>query len=427
MKKKFMAMCMTAILCISCLAGCGNKNSTKNTEEDFSPKLDAEASVTINIIGSLQNFEALEAAINDFNEYYPNYEILYTYMDNYSSLLEERLQNDDTVDIFLMDNNIQLNDYISDTCLNLLDTDIDLSAINSDVIDSCTTDGILYQLPLALNVSGMIVNNTLLEKEGISVPTNNEELLAACEKLKAAGYVPLQGAAYSCPKCFIRNMFYVELSSMENRDEIVESLTNGKDGSAEVARDELELLKTYLDNGYISEDTNNTYEDDYNDAILKFFEGDVPFLVTTAETYSGTKKRETKSEHFSSDPFEYSFVCIPNAEDGAYYYIENWRGFSINKNSSHVDEATEFIRFLATEKEINQIAEIKGLPSVAVNQTDERFTSIYQGSEANTYINDYYYPLIIEEGLYDACEELIESGSIDDAVSEMEKTLKEGE
>lgn len=429
MKKRFFAICMAVTMCAVALGGCGEKNGSGDSgEAAFTPQLDTEAEATINIIGSMENFEALEAAINDFNEYYPNYEVLYTCMDNYNSMIEQRLQDDDTVDIFMSNSVIYQKEYVASVCLNLLDTDIDFSAIDDKAVNACTSDGNMYELPLAYITSGLLVNNTLLEQEGISVPTNNSELLAACETLKNDGYTPIQGYIHNSLMNFIKNMIYVRLASSENRDDTVASLSSGEDGCSEIVREEFELIETYLSNGYIDMEVNNTYEDNYNDAILKFFEGDVPFLLCTTETYSGTKKRETKSEHFSSDPFEYSFICAPVGEEDAYYYIENWSGFSINSNSSHIDEATEFIRFLATEEQINQIAEIKGLPSVAVNHTDERFDSIYQGNADYTYVNDYFFPQIIQEGLYSACEAIGSKGAdVDGALEAMEDRLKEGE
>ena len=41
----------------------------------------------------------------------------------------------------------------------------------------------------------------------------------------------------------------------------------------------------------------------------------------------------------------------------------------MNKDGSHLDYAMEFIRFLSTEEEINKMANIKGVPSVAKNSS----------------------------------------------------------
>ena len=42
--------------------------------------------------------------------------------------------------------------------------DIDFSAVQDDVLAECTFDGKLARLPIGLNLSGIVVNKTLLEK-----------------------------------------------------------------------------------------------------------------------------------------------------------------------------------------------------------------------------------------------------------------------
>lgn len=88
------------------------------------------------------------------------------------------------------------------------------------------------------------------------------------------------------------------------------------------------------------------------------------------------KKRESKSETFTENPFDYQFLFIPVGEKGVYEYIEPWYGFSINKNSENKDYAVEFLRFLSTEEQINIMGSVKGMPSVAKNSSDERYTGI---------------------------------------------------
>lgn len=41
-----------------------------------------------------------------------------------------------------------------------------------------------------------VVNETLLEKEGLSIPENYEELIKVCEKLKEKGYTPIQASRF---------------------------------------------------------------------------------------------------------------------------------------------------------------------------------------------------------------------------------------
>lgn len=91
---------------------------------------------------------------------------------------------------------------------------------------------------------------------------------------------------------------------------------------------------------------------------------------------SGMKKRESKSETFSANPFEYEFLYAPLGDKGAYAYQQPWYGFSVNKDSEEKEIAVEFLRFMMQEKEIDEMASIKGLPSVAENGTDEWYAGL---------------------------------------------------
>ena len=133
----------------------------------------------------------------------------------------------------------------------------------------------------------------------------------------------------------------------------------------------IDLVDSLLSQGYTDPAINKQYpEDNYDQAILRFFEGDVPFWVCNTEKISGMKKRESKSEAFQKDPFDYTFIYPPVGEEGQYLYREPWVGMAANAEGIHADYAVEFLRFLATRDESNKMADIKGIPSIAKESTD---------------------------------------------------------
>ena len=97
----------------------------------------------------------------------------------------------------------------------------------------------------------------------------------------------------------------------------------------------------------------------------------------------------SKSETFSANPFEYEFLYAPLGDKGAYAYQQPWYGFSVNKDSEEKEIAVEFLRFMMQEKEIDEMASIKGLPSVAENGTDERYAGLRDAKNIEaSFIND---------------------------------------
>ena len=133
---------------------------------------------------------------------------------------------------------------------------------------------------------------------------------------------------------------------------------------------------------------------------------DMPFYVCNAECVSGMKKRESKSETFSANPFEYEFLYAPLGDKGAYAYQQPWYGFSVNKDSEEKEIAVEFLRFMMQEKEIDEMASIKGLPSVAENGTDERYAGLRDAKNIEaSFINDGSVPDSIRAALEQVCND----------------------
>ena len=97
-------------------------------------------------------------------------------------------------------------------------------------------------------------------------------------------------------------------------------------------------------------------------------------MVCSGDTVSGTKKRESRSEAFIANPFTYTFVPIPMADEGAYFLDMPNLQFSVNKDSQNLDMANEFMRFLVTSQELSKMAQNKGLMSPT---KDLSFNSMY--------------------------------------------------
>lgn len=61
-------------------------------------------------------------------------------------------------------------------------------------------------------------------------------------------------------------------------------------------------------------------------------------------------------------------MFAPLGDNGAYEYLEPWYGFAANK-----DYAVELLRFMARQEELNAMASVKGVPSVAKVSDDTRY------------------------------------------------------
>ena len=406
MKKK-LAVCAMLALTTFCLASCAEKNEGTTASEGFEPKLDTKTEETIDIAGFMGNFESLDQVINEFNEIYPN--VTFSYDHNAPYMLAEYLENNQNIDIFMTDDqNLTQPDlkdnYVADHCLDLSGTSIDLSGLRTEAVKASTIDGQVLTMPIMQNTFGLVVNKTLLKEEGLEVPETYPQFLETLAKLKKSGYIPLQGSEKHLYAELVMNM---AMNLLGNDPELLENCKQGDGQAVRALVPVFERLQEIVDQGYTDYKTNCTYpEDNYDGSIMTFFEGKVPFYVCNAECVSGMKKRESKSEAFTEHPFEYEFLYAPIGEEGAYAYTQPWYGFAISKDSDSKEMSEEFLRFMAQSDKLQEMAQTKGLPTVAADRT----TELYQGLQdadniVSTYVNDGSLPSGIRDILTSVCND----------------------
>ncbi|MDO4804494.1 MAG: ABC transporter substrate-binding protein [Lachnospiraceae bacterium] len=367
--KKMVCMILAVLMILAGLTACGQEKQEAVTEEGFKPSLDTSVKSQIKVAGNYDNFEALETEFDRFNEYYPNVELMFTKVDDYNNMIGTALNGNDAPDIYV--NNSWMygrEQYKSsiDHAENLADPalGLDLDCIRSNIILN-TEDGTLPMVPVFSNTYGMLVNKDLFEKEGLSVPTTYQELVEVCNAFREKGYKnPMMGFSNEeTTSLFTLTMYPFFCATVADDAEAVKKL-NALDASAgEYMRPTLEKMEQFIKDGCVDLDACAEIENNYDAVILRFFEGDVPMMVCSGDAVSGTRKRESRSEAFIANPFAYTFVPIPMSDEGAYFLDMPNLQFSVNKDSRNLDMANEFMRFLITSPELNEMAQNKGLMS----------------------------------------------------------------
>ena len=252
---------------------------------------------------------------------------------------------------------------------------LDLDCVRPGLINH-DEEGRVLMVPVFSRTYGMLVNNDLFEKEGISVPATWAELLAVCEAFRSKGYnSPMMGYSLKSSSCFMNTVAYpLFVATLADNPEAL-ALANDLDPAAgEYMRPALEAVEQLIRNGCIDLEACDKIEDNYSQVILRFFEGDVPMMICTADTVSGTQKRESQSEAFSNAPFHYTFSPIPLTDDGGYFIDSPSVQFSVNKTCDDLDMTNEFMRFLITDSTLNEMASVKRLVTPT---SDLSFDSVY--------------------------------------------------
>lgn len=379
------------------ITGC--KKEQKTNEISFIPQCDTSRNEEFYIVSDMKNFESLEAVISKFHNYYPNVNIIYEYLGDYENMIEKRLKNDPSVACFTS---------TGPAGIDLTPFNFDTSAFGT-IIESTKNEGRLQGIPIGIDLSGVMVNKTLLAKENIKIPETKDEFDIACYSLIDKGYIPpiQQNLIYGS-----RYMFtpYIcsELLKIENRDTVFQTLTSGKKGCTEILRPLIEEFNRVYDLGFFPKNENSKISDEYDSAILNFFNGDVPFLPVSSDTISGMKKRESKSPYFLKNPFEYGFIFMPMGETGCIAAMDSWRTMCVSSYTEHMEMAVEFLRFLGTTEMLDLLARIKGLPSATKIQTDPRFLFMNNAKGEYIYLWDRQIPSIIYSSIATRLGELFD-------------------
>lgn len=346
----------------------------------FQPRLDPDTSCQITVVGSYSNFEALETEFDRFNEFYPDVELTYVKPDDYNNLLGTILESSSAPNIFFSYQWMCGNEKYQKVCDHMEDLSdpqlgLDLECLRTGLLN-LDAEGHLLMVPIFARNYGMLVNSDLFAKEGLQVPATWEELLAVCKAFRDKGYAsPMMGYSASSSGCLMNILIYPEVVAALEKDPEALRAANEMDPSAgEYMRPGLEAMMQLIGNGYINLEKCGEISDNYTQVILRFFEGDVPMMICSGDTVSGTGKRESQSEAFSKAPFTYYFTPIPLSQAGGYFIDSPSIQFSVNKTCNDLDMTNEFMRFLITRQELNKMASSKRLVTPT---TDLAFDAVY--------------------------------------------------
>lgn len=378
--KRLISILLT-ICVVASLTACGGKTQEKATASDvFAPSLDTNTECSLTVAGSYDNFEALEAEFDRFNEIYPNVSLSYVKLDDYYNILDTVLEGEDSPNIFFTNAGMFGNEkyeHIFTHTEDLADASVglNLDCIRPGLINHDEQNRVMM-VPIFSRSYGMLVNNDLFEKEGLSVPSTWTELMKVCEEFKNKGYKsPMMGYSAEASSCFMYTVAYpMFVATLADNSEAL-ALANNLDPSAgEYMRPALEAVTQLIDNGCIDLNECDKIEDNYTEVILRFFEGDVPMMICAGDTVSGTRKRESQSEAFTNSPFTYTFAPIPLTDKGGYFIDSPSVEFAVNKECDNLDMTNEFMRFLITNKELNEMASVKRLVTPTA---DLSFDAVY--------------------------------------------------
>ncbi len=339
MKRKALFIGLIMVLCTALAliaSGCGQTEAEGEHE-------------AITIIDAQRDYTAFVELVH---EKYPeiNIEIIPYRGRNMSAFMKQQLETGELPDIYTSsqawDPELQ--------AANLIDlSQYDVAGLYSEArLTDYYVDGALYLLPFDYSISGMLCNKTLLDANGIEVPTSFKELReVTIPALKengirtAVSLLDLPGSAFQ---------FFFNISGTNYMNTVAgrEWRSQFTDVDSDVfASDNEELITSakffqeWIDQGMLVDDK---LSETYGDTVNTFYEGNTAFLI-------GTVQRFHQNEDGTGD----EYVIVPFlSEDGTSnsYCTSPGRFYGLNKelaeegNEQKLEDALHVLEVLSSNE-----------------------------------------------------------------------------
>lgn len=199
------------------------------------------------------------------------------------------------------------------------------------------SDGKIYAISAGTDAyysAAMIYNKEIFEKEGVSVPTNFEELVEACKTFAEKDYVPISLLGNFTAYAFLPQ----ELITMENPEDM-EKIISGEMGfDSEPFREAMTKYEQLIQAGAFAKDAATTT---YDEHIALFTTGKSPILYAPLWVEGSIKDMEN-IDWFSLT----SFNKTPDVLSG---WGQAYGGYMVSKNSEHIDEAVKLAEWMVEQ------------------------------------------------------------------------------
>jgi raffinose/stachyose/melibiose transport system substrate-binding protein len=268
-----------------------------------------------------------------------------------------------------------------------------------------TVDGKIVMVPYSADVTNVLwYNKKILSDAGVQPPTTWDELLAACDKLSAAGIIPI---ASGNKDLWPAGNWLSHLTSRVVGEESYDAVLGGE---GKFATPEWERAFGYIadlrDHKCVNDSVNAV--DDTEGAQL-FFRGDAAMHAIGSWLVSWAIDE--------APDLDFDYVNLPSISGGTgdqASAIGVATGFVVNAKSAKIDQATEFLALLNSEENVKKLIEAEVAPlaksaseGVEVDSRSERLSTMLEEAPAIVLPPDTGYDLEMADALYTAIAEVL--------------------
>lgn len=352
-QKKVATMMLASLLTISLTAcGAGDSRTGSSTGGDNKAKVTLELAIS----KSSQDSAFIQQDILDEFEKQTNVRVNLQLIpaEQTTTVLQTKLAVDETPDIIQYNLASAVTDLNLERNFEILDDEPWASRIvNKDVLSA---GGHIYSFHVSQDtgMQGVVYNKQIFEELGLTIPTNYEQFLAVCEKIKASGITPVfmpykdAWAANIWPAAAFADFV------AKNEPTFFDDLNSNKKKWSDVPE-----FKTFLEQQYevYTKGYTNTdvLSDSYDMAVGKFLNKEVAMMFMGDWLIEGVAEQDPS--------MELGVFPIPSTEDASLGASPLGGQLFIPKKSKHLEEAKQFLDFIASKDVAQRIVDAKGYVS----------------------------------------------------------------
>ncbi|MGR6543784.1 ABC transporter substrate-binding protein [Paenibacillus amylolyticus] len=344
---------LASLLTIS-LTACGAGDSSTGSSSGGDNK--AKVTLELAISKSSQDSAFIQQDILDEFEKQTNVRVNLQLIpaEQTTTVLQTKLAVDETPDIIQYNLASAVTDLNLERNFEILDDEPWASRIvNKDVLSA---GGHIYSFHVSQDtgMQGVVYNKQIFEELGITIPTTYEQFLAVCEKIKASGITPVfmpykdAWAANIWPAAAFADFV------TKNEPTFFDDLNSNKKKWSDIPE-----FKTFLEQQYevYTKGYTNTdvLSDSYDMAVGKFLNKEVAMMFMGDWLIEGVAEQDPS--------MELGVFPIPSTEDASLGASPLGGQLFIPKKSKHLEEAKQFLDFIASKDVAQQIVDSKGYVS----------------------------------------------------------------
>lgn len=199
--KKSLSIVLAAAMMLSLLAACNTNNAGGDAggEQEITWMFWDDLDATSDLI--TKGYAEVINRYNEDNAGKYKVKVITTNLEEYDTKLNALITSNKTPDVFICNPGPHLTQYVNGGAATDL-TDILnnkekawYDSFTGGVFERLTYDGKIMAVPTNFAAACVFYNTEIFAEVGVEVPTTFDELIAVCEKIKAAGYDPISCSA----------------------------------------------------------------------------------------------------------------------------------------------------------------------------------------------------------------------------------------